>query len=145
MDHANRRESDATADTAHPRPFPRSLPRPTIAPSSAARGRRERRLRGRAARLWRAAATLRQMPASGPIEEQVGANATGQVALSPGVRRALAYIFAADLFPAPPDDGAPFTRSMPQDASAPEPLRRVAEERAPYAADAQPRDPDDCP
>jgi len=120
MGHASR-ESDQACDDVRQRPpsGPRSwrLFAPTIASSSSRRGRRKRRLRLRAARLWGAAAALGQwrLPAVGE------GGAISREGLSPGVRRALAQIRAAD------------------------PLRRVAEERAPYGADTEPREPDEQP
>lgn len=139
MGHASR-ESDEARDDVRRRPpsGPRSwrLFAPTIASSASRRGRHKRHLRLRAARLWRAAAAFDQwrLPAAGE------GSAIRREALSPGVRRALAQIREADPLAAHPLAGSPAGH-----ASAADPLRRVAEERAPYGADTEPREPDEQP
>ncbi len=119
-----------TGDEPYPeanRPTGRPLAGPTIARGALGRGSAQRRgwrLRQRAAQLWAAAAAPSQTSDRGETK----------VALSAGARRALAQIFAADPL------AAALRTSSPggTEAQVPEPLRRVAEERAAYEASPNP-------
>lgn len=91
--------------------------------SNGQRARRGRRLRLRYARLWRTAHTASDK-ASAESEGIRAADAVSREALSPGVQRALATIFA-------PGDNATDGEQRPAEA-AEVPLRRVAEEPAHY-------------
>ncbi len=141
MGHASH-ESDEASDEARddvrwrPPSGPRSwrLAVPTIASSSSRRGRHKRRLRWRAARLWGAAAAFGQWRF--PVVEE--GSVISREGLSPGVRRALAQIHAADPLAAHQPAESPAGHANEAD-----PLRRVAEERASYGADTEPREPDE--